>query len=89
VRRLTGHPWPLKRGRGLLQGRLGHWRVGEHCGLSLAVGVIGGGQHWSDHALVGGVALDLLHTSDRAGRLHNTGVCHTTDFTLNANCVVF
>jgi len=67
VRRLTGHPWPLKRGRGLLQGRLGHWRVGEHCRLSLAVGVIGGGQHWSDHALVGGIALDLLHTSNRAG----------------------
>ena len=66
VRRLTGHPWPLKGGGRLLQGRLGHWRVGEHCGLSLAVRVIRGRQHWSDHALVGRVALNLFNTTNRA-----------------------
>ena len=88
MRGLTGHPWPLEGGWRLLEGRLGNRRVGEHCRLSLAVGMVGGGQHWSHHALVRRVALDLLHASNRAWRLHHTGVCHTRHLALYTNCVV-
>lgn len=88
VRGLTGHPWPLEGCWRLLEGRLGNRGVGEHCRLSLAVRMVGGGQHWSHHALVCRIALDLFHTSNRAWGLHHTGVCHTGNLALNTNCVV-